>query len=203
MRKRILIWDVPTRVFHWLQALAFLGAYLTSDSGRYRDIHIAMGYIMLGLIIFRLLWGFAGTRYARFSSFLFMPAKVIEYLGSLIKRKPTHYLGHNPAGSVAVWLLLLLGLLLNVSGVFALQDYASDEVIELHEIATDMMLVVIGIHILGVFVSSKMHGENLVRAMITGTKPSDEGSGISSAYTWLGLAMVLISVVFYFIYMGS
>ena len=203
MTNRILIWDVPTRVFHWLQALAFLGAYLTSDSGRYRDIHIAMGYIMLGLLIFRLLWGFAGTRYARFSSFLFMPRKVIEYLGSLIKKNPIHYLGHNPAGSVAVWLLLLVGLLLNISGVFALQDYASDEVIELHEVATDIMLVLIAIHILGVFVSSFLHRENLVRAMITGTKPSDTDTGIQSTHLWLGVAIFVISVVFYFIYLGS
>ncbi len=203
MTNRILIWDVPTRVFHWLQALAFLGAYLTSDSGRYRDIHIAMGYIMLGLLIFRLLWGFAGTRYARFSSFLFMPGKVIEYLGSLIKKNPIHYLGHNPAASVAVWMLILVGLLLNVSGVFALQDYASDEVIALHEVATDIMLVLIGIHILGVFVSSFLHRENLVRAMITGTKPSDTDTGIQSTHLWLGVAMFVISVVFYFIYLGS
>jgi len=203
MIKRILVWDVPIRAFHWLQALAFLGAYLTSDSGRYRDIHIALGYIMLGLIIFRLLWGFAGTRYARFSSFLFKPAEVLEYVGSLIKRKPTHYLGHNPAGSVAVWLLLFLGMLLSVSGVLALQDEASDAVIELHDISTDVMLGVIAIHILGVFVSSFLHRENLVKAMIAGTKPSDTSSSISSAYTWLGVAMVVISVAFYFIYMGS
>ncbi len=203
MTKRILIWDAPTRVFHWLQALAFLGAYLTSDSGRYRDIHIALGYIMLGLIVFRLLWGFVGTRYARFSSFLFKPAEVLEYLGSFIKRKPTHFPGHNPAGSVAVWLLLVLGMLLSVSGVLALQDEASDGVIELHDISTDVMLGVIAIHILGVFVSSMMHRENLVRAMITGTKLSNAGSGIQSAYTWLGVAMVVTSVVYYFVFMKS
>ncbi len=201
MTKRILVWDAPTRAFHWLQALAFLGAYLTSDSEKYRDIHIALGYIMLGLIVFRLLWGFVGTRYARFSSFLFTPSVIFGYLGTLIRRKSAHFLGHNPAGSVSVWLLLSLGLLLGVSGVLALQDDASDAVIELHDMTTDIMLVVIGLHILGVIVSSVMHRENLVRAMVVGTKPSDTGEGIRKTYNGLALVMLVIVFAFGFVYL--
>src|SRR5450756_734838 len=72
MIRRILVWDAPTRVFHWLQALSFGAAYLTAFSERLRNYHVALGYILLGLIAFRLLWGFIGTRYARFSSFLFL-----------------------------------------------------------------------------------------------------------------------------------
>ena len=73
MIQRILVWDIPTRVFHWLLALSFAGAYLTAESERYRDIHVVLGYTLLGLIGFRLLWGFFGTRYAQFRSFLFSP----------------------------------------------------------------------------------------------------------------------------------
>ena len=107
--KRIMVWDLPTRAFHWLLALSFAGAFLTAESERYRDIHVMLGYTMLGLIAFRLLWGFIGTRYARFSSFLFGPSQVIEYLRSLVRLRPQHYVGHNPAGSWAIWLILLLG----------------------------------------------------------------------------------------------
>jgi len=201
MNSRILVWDVPTRVFHWVQVFSFAGAYLTSDSEKYRDIHIALGYIMLGLIVFRLVWGFAGSRYARFSSFLFKPGEIAGYLMSLAKNKAQHYLGHNPAGSISVWLLLTLGLLLCVTGVLALQDDASDTVIELHDLSTDIMLVVIALHIAGVFVSSFLHRENLVRSMITGFKQSDSPDGIGQSFNWLGILMLAIVAVFGFVYL--
>lgn len=201
MMHRFLVWDLPTRIFHWAQALAFGGAYLTSDSEKYRDIHVALGYIMLGLIVFRLLWGFIGSRYARFDSFLFNPLQIIAYLKSLLGKNPQHYLGHNPAGSVSVWLLLSLGLVLCVSGVMALQDDASETVIELHSYATDVMLVVIALHLVGVVMSTLLHRENLVRAMITGYKQAESGEGIARAYKGLGLLMLVIMVVFGFVFL--
>ena len=68
MSQRVLVWDVPTRVFHWLLVLSFTGACLTAESELDRDIHVVLGYTLLGLLAFRLLWGFFGTRYARFRS---------------------------------------------------------------------------------------------------------------------------------------
>ncbi|MDO8262935.1 MAG: cytochrome b/b6 domain-containing protein [Gallionella sp.] len=201
MIRRILVWDVPTRVFHWLQVISFVGAYLTSESERNRDIHVAFGYILLGLIVFRLLWGFLGTRYARFSSFLFKPGEIIAYMLSLFKGKPGHYLGHNPAGSVSVWLLLALGLFLCVTGVMALQDDAGDAAVEMHGIATNIMLAVILLHIIGVLVSSVLHHENLVRSMITGFKSAETDEGIRRSYNWLGVMMLVVAVVFWFVFL--
>ena len=203
MIRRILVWDAPTRVFHWLQALSFFVAYFTSDSERYRDIHVAFGYILLGLVVFRLLWGFIGTQYARFSSFLFKPGTIVAYLLSLLRGKPEHYVGHNPAGSVSVWLLLTLGLLLGVTGVMALQDEASDAVVEMHGIVTNIMLAVVFLHIVGVLVSSVMHRENLVRSMITGFKLSESDTGIQRAYNWLGAVMLVVVVAFGFVFLRS
>lgn len=203
MTQRLLIWDAPTRVFHWLQATSFIGAYLTSESERYRDIHVAFGYILLGLIVFRVLWGFLGTRYARFSSFLFSPRETVGYLLSLFKDKPRHYLGHNPAGSVSVWLLLSLGLFICVTGVLALQDDASETVIKMHGLATKTMLVVIALHLMGVVMSSIMHRENLVRAMITGFKFAQTDEGIRRSFNWLGVAMLVAAVLFWFVFLRS
>ena len=202
MIQRILVWDVPTRVFHWLQALAFGGAYLLAFSERTRDFHDALGFIMLGLLVFRLMWGFAGTRYARFGSFLFKPREIVAYLGSMIKGKPGHYLGHNPVGSLSVWLLLALGLLICVTGVMSLQDEASDQVIDLHGLATNVMLGVIALHLLGVLMSSILHRENLVRAMITGYKSAETEEGIRRTYLWLGILMVAAVVIFWFTYVN-
>ena len=208
MTQRILVWDVPTRVFHWLQVLAFGAAYLTAFSERLRNYHVALGYILLGLLVFRLLWGFAGTRYARFRSFLFKPGEIVVYLVSMVKGHPLHYLGHNPVGSVSVWLLLALGMFVSVTGVLALQDDAGDLVVELHGVATNVMLGVIALHILGVLMSSIMHRENLVRAMFTGLKfngftglkSGGAENGIQRTYGWLGVLMVIAVVVFWFVY---
>jgi len=209
MIRRILVWDMPTRVFHWLQALSFGVAYLTAFSERLRNYHVALGYILLGLLVFRLLWGFIGTRYARFRSFLFNPGEIVAYLLTMVKGKPVNYLGHNPAGSVTVWLLLALGIFIGVTGVLALQDDASDVVVDMHGVATNVMLGVILLHLIGVLMSSILNRENLVRSMFTGFKRvpgqkffvSDESDeGIQRSYNWLGVLMVVAVVVFWFAY---
>ena len=200
MLRRILVWDAPTRVFHWLQALSFFAAYLTADSERLRNYHVALGYILLGLLVFRLLWGFIGTHYARFRSFLFNPKEIVIYLLALIKGKPQHYLGHNPAGSVSVWMLLGLGIFICVTGVMALQDDASDIVGDLHGVATYIMLGVIVLHLIGVLISSILHRENLLRSMFTGFKFAESGQGIQRAYNWLGVLMLVVVVIFWFAY---
>jgi cytochrome b len=200
MIRRILVWDIPTRVFHWLQVLSFLTAYLTAFSERLRNYHLALGYILLSLLVFRLLWGFIGTRYARFSSFLFNPEEIVAYLLTMAEGKPAHYLGHNPAGSVSIWLLLTWGILVCVTGVMALQDDASDLVVATHGVSTDVMLGVILLHLVGVLISSIMHRENLVRSMFSGFKSGESDEGIQRAYGWLGVAIVIVVVVFWFAY---
>lgn len=209
MIRRILVWDMPTRVFHWLQALSFGAAYLTAFSERLRNYHVALGYILLGLLVFRLLWGFIGTRYARFRSFLFNPREIVVYLLSMLKGKAAHYLGHNPAGSVSVWLLLALGMFVCVTGVMALQDDSGDVVVDLHGLATDVMLGVIALHLVGVLMSSILHRENLVASMFTGLKrvsgqkplvSAEPDEGIKDSYHWLGLLMAAAAIIFWFVY---
>ena len=200
MIRRILVWDMPTRVFHWLQALSFGAAYLTAFSERLRNYHVALGYTLLGLLVFRLLWGFIGTRYARFRSFLFNPREIVVYLFALVKGKPLHYPGHNPAGSMSVWMLLGLGIFICVTGVLALQDDASDVVGDLHGLATNIMLGVIVLHLIGVLISSILHRENLLRSMFTGFKSVESDQGIQHTYNWLGVLMVVAVVIFWFAY---
>jgi cytochrome b len=200
MNPKMLVWDIPTRVFHWLLVVSFAGAFLTAESERYRDIHVLLGYTLLALIVFRLIWGFVGTRYARFKSFYFKPSETIQYVTSLIKAKPTHYVGHNPAGGIAVFTLLTLGIIVAVSGICIFQDIGGDVLEELHEEVANAMLVLVGIHLLGVIVSSVLHRENLVRAMITGCKPSIPNEGISRAYGWLGALILALVLAFWFTY---
>ena len=190
MTTRILVWDVPTRFFHWLLAASFAGAFLTAESERFRDVHVLLGYTMLGLIGFRLVWGLVGTRYARFSSFLFGPAKVAAYLKSLLTGSPQHYVGHNPAGSWAIYGLLLLGLLSGATGYAVYNQTGGEWLEELHEGAANTMLALVALHVAGVLVSSLLHRENLVRAMINGYKSGEAGQGVRRAHWLIGAGLL-------------
>lgn len=175
---RIRVWDLPVRLFHWSLAVSFFIAFFTTESERWRDVHVISGYTVGGLLVFRLLWGFIGNRHARFAEFWPTPEKLLRYLKSLFGRHPEHYLGHNPAGAVAILLLLGLGLLTVASGWLTYEDSGGELFEEVHETLGDGMLALVVIHIAGVIVSSHLHGENLVRAMISGWKrcPPNENS---------------------------
>ena len=177
MATRILVWDIPTRVFHWLLAGSFIGAFVTAESEMFRDVHVALGYLLLALIGFRILWGIVGTRYARFSAFAFGPSKVLAYLKSLLTGSPQHYLGHNPAGSWVIYALLLLGVLAGATGYATYNEIGGEWFEELHEAFANSMLALVGVHVAGVVVSSLLHRENLVKSMINGYKQGDAHQG--------------------------
>ena len=202
---KTLVWDVPTRVFHWLFALSFTIAYLSHESEYYADIHRASGYVFFGLLLFRIIWGFIGTPYARFSSFVFRPDAEVEYLRSLLA-EPKHYLGHNPAGALAIFLLLALGLVIGISGVALDWGAESSEFWEEifeegHEVAANLMLLVVGVHIAGVVVSSYLHKENLLMAMLTGYNRGAAADGIHKHYLWLAALLLLAVTGFVFVYL--
>jgi cytochrome b len=197
MSQRLLVWDVPTRVFHWLLVISFTGAFLTAESERNRDIHVVLGYTLLGLILFRLVWGLIGTRYALFRSFWFKPSEIKAYVVSLIKAKPKHYVGHNPAGSVAVFALLTLGIASSATGVVVFEDIGGDVLEDIHNWVSYAMLGIVGLHVAGVLVSSVMHRENLVRSMITGFKSVQPNQAISRTHVWLGVIMLVTVIAFW------
>lgn len=192
-KSKILVWDAPTRVFHWALALSFLGAFITADSERLRDVHVVLGYTALGLIAFRLIWGVLGTRYARFASFAFGPREVADYLKSLLALRPRHFLGHNPAGSIAIYALLALGLLTGLTGYARYNELGGEWLQDLHEGLANAMLAVVFVHITGVVLSSLLHRENLARAMITGYKTGDPAGAIRGA-RWLVAALLVAGV---------
>lgn len=167
---RIKVWDLPTRLFHWSLAATFAGAWLTADSERLIDGHTTLGYAFAGLIAFRLVWGFVGSRYSRFASFVRGPSAVRQYLLSIVSFNPQHHIGHNPAGGWAVLALLGLGAVTAGTGYLAFNDLGGHWVEELHEGAASAMLALVFVHIGAVLLSSVIHGENLVRAMWTGFK---------------------------------
>jgi cytochrome b len=190
---RILVWDAPVRVFHWLMVACFAAAYLTAETERWRLLHVTAGYTMAGLVAFRLLWGLMGTRHARFASFVRGPQAVVRYLKSLVTGHPEHHVGHNPAGAVAIVLLLGLTLVSTATGHAIYNELGPEVLEELHEFAGNAMLAVVIGHVAGVVLSSRLHGENLVWSMISGYKTGPAADGVRSA--WRSLAALMLVAV--------
>lgn len=176
------VWDPVVRIGHWTLVFTFVLAYVTEGEA---PVHIWAGYLLATVVLFRLLWGFVGTAHARFSDFLYSPARILAYLKNLLGGRPEHYRGHNPAGGVMILILLLSLTLTAGSGmaIYAVEEHAgplaglmtaseSAEELweELHEFFGNLTLVLVIVHVTGALVSSYLHRENLVKAMVTGHK---------------------------------
>lgn len=193
--KKILVWDIPTRIGHWLLAIAFVLSFLTGDSEEQRMLHVMAGYALGGVLVFRILWGMAGTRYARFTSFLFSPRDVVTYLGGLLKGRPGHWLGHNPAGSYAIYVLISLGSATVASGFAVYAEMGGEWMEEAHDALSHIMLGMVVFHVLGVVVSSLAHRENLVRSMLDGRKLGKSEEAIESGKIHLALAPIVSAIL--------
>jgi cytochrome b len=207
--KRILVWDVPTRVFHWALAACFALAWLTSESDVWLSHHVFLGYVMLALVGFRIVWGFVGGHYARFRSFAFSPKAGLNYLREVLAQRAARHIGHNPAGSQAIYLLLLLVLVVSVTGIFILGGEEQHGALagwmgidtgrllkKLHEASAIFMLVIVAGHVAGVVIESLVHRENLARSMVTGFKLAAPGTPTSERYRAMAAVLVLALAAF-------
>lgn len=188
--QKILVWDWPVRLGHWLMAGSFCLAWLTADSETFRLVHVVSGAVVLGVATFRLSWGLIGSRYARFVDFVRGPTAVKDYLASLLRLEPAHHVGHNPAGGWAIILLLGLGILTSLAGWGIYNDFGGDLLEDLHEGLATTMLIVVLIHLAGVFSGSLLHGENLVRAMLSGFKQGLPDQAIAGARPFAALLLL-------------
>jgi cytochrome b len=196
MATQVYVWDRFVRIFHWSLVAAFATAWVSAEESD--AVHSVAGYVVLGLVLARIAWGLAGSRHARFSDFVRGPRAVAGYLRSLT-RTPEHHVGHNPAGGWMV-VALLLALLATAASGLAVYGYeghgplattlaparaagatesaaarkarrrAEHRWEEIHEFAATATLVLVALHVTGVVVASRVHRENLVRAMLTGNK---------------------------------
>lgn len=198
---RTLVWDLPTRVFHWLFAGSFVVAWSTHDSSRWLDVHVFAGYLFAALLVFRLVWGTVGGRYARFREFACSWRAACDYLLDVLRGRARRFLGHNPAGSWAIFALLALGLVVALSGIGALGgeeqhgplagwlSFSAGAVLrDLHEVAALAMLTLVLVHLAGVAVESVVHHENLAAAMLTGYKRGQMAG--AHGYRLLGVALL-------------
>lgn len=191
MKDRVLIWDLPLRLYHWVLAASFAGAFLTAESERLRDVHVLFGYTFAGAIGFRLLWGFVGTRHARFSALRFGPAAVVRYLISLVKGRPERHAGHGPVAAVMIPALLGLGGAVAASGWALYAERGGEWLEETHEALAFVLLAAVIFHVLGVVAVSLLQRENLVLPLVTGRKSGVAGGGIRSSRPLVALLLLV------------
>ncbi|MGC9368248.1 MAG: cytochrome b/b6 domain-containing protein [Paracoccaceae bacterium] len=202
----IRVWDPLLRVFHWGLVLAFAIAWLSAEE--IQPVHELAGYVVAGLIAFRLIWGLVGPHYARFAQFLRGPRAVRAYLGDVMRGREARFIGHNPAGAAMVVALLVTlsgtaftgwlmeepqrqAMLPDLPAIVAPAYADSDEdergeygeaegpLKEVHEVLANLMLLLIALHVGGVVLASMRHHESLPRAMITGDKRAPEPGDIA------------------------
>ncbi len=205
-QRTVRVWDPLVRVFHWGMVAAFAIAWLTADE--LQPVHEIAGYIVAGLVAFRVVWGIVGSRYARFAQFLRGPVETLSYMGDMARGRERRYLGHNPAGAAMILALLITlsgtaftGWLMEepariatlpempriVAPAFADDDgkyeaygEGSEKALkEVHEVFANLMLLLVALHVGGVVFASFRHHENLARAMVTGTKRAPRPSDIA------------------------
>lgn len=203
-----LVWDLPVRIFHWTLVVAFIAAFVTDRLGvAYFKYHVWCGYTVLVLVAFRIIWGFVGTRHARFCNFVRGPAAIWHYLrGKELRGREGHFAGHNPLGALMV-LALLIGLLLQaVTGLFSndeifnvgpLYGYIDNELslrlTSLHRQLFYWIAGAIGVHILAVLAHRIFKKENLVKAMFTGRKTAvAQHEAIETSHTLLAAVFVIV-----------
>lgn len=209
MSEKRLVWDLPTRLFHWLLALDILGLYLTASPGDpIIEWHFRLGYVALGLIAFRIIWGFIGPRHARFSTFLPGPGALFRYLRHFFDRSSPAAVGHNPAGALVVIVMLVMVGLQAVSGLFTSDDivfsgpYAhavSGETSSLmgaiHHKNFSILQWIILLHICAVLFYLFYKRQNLIGAMFTGRKPGElvpQGEAIAGSQVLKALVVAVV-----------
>ncbi|KQY85638.1 cytochrome b/b6 domain-containing protein [Pelomonas sp. Root1444] len=186
------LWDAPVRLLHGLMALSVVGAWLTAEAYGWRAVHISFGLTLAGAMALRLLWGFVGTPPARFASFVRGPAAVVAHLRELLAGRARPHAGHNPAGGWAVLALIATGLLAAGSGWLAWQGGEAWE--EVHETLANGLLLLVGMHVAAVLLTSWLARDRLVPAMLTGRKAVPAGTPPTRAMH-RGLAAALLVAV--------
>jgi len=202
--RKFLLWDLPTRVFHWLLALLILLQWGTGE-WHWLDMrwHFYGGYAILALLLFRLCWGFVGSDSARFSRFLRGPSAVLGYLRTLLRREPEYLAGHNPVGGWSVLALLACIAVQSVTGLFSgdadealygplagwLGDHAIDTITDVHEATKNVLLALIVVHVAGVLWHLFVKRENLVAAMLGGRAPLREDPRLRFRGLWLAVVL--------------
>lgn len=183
-------------MFHWLLAASFLGAFgiaqLADDEGSLFPVHMLLGLVAVGMVGLRLVWGFVGTRYARFGSLALSPGALVAYLGDALRGRGERYAGHNPGASWASLAMFGFILGLGLTGIGMSRGIEVAE--ELHEVFAYGMLATVAAHLAGLALHALRHRENVVLSMVDGRKEAAPADAIPSARPVVGVGFLAVTV---------
>ena len=203
----VRVWDLPTRLFHWVLVALIALQYATGEYHVF-DMrwHYWFGYATLALIVFRVLWGFAGSQTSRFSDFLRGPAAAVRYMKSILSTNPQRSIGHNPLGGWSVLALLLCVAVQAISGLFASDEIDNDGPFAarvssktmkwmtwLHDWNQNLLLALIVLHVIAVLLYLVRRHENLIVPMISGRKELADARPLRFVSSWRALALLALS----------
>lgn len=193
--QRVLIWDLPTRLFHWLLAggflvAAFISLVLEKESSLF-PYHAIVGLTLAMMVCMRVMWGLVGTRYARFSTLMFGPAAVAEYMKGILTGRGRRNIGHNPASAYAIFAMLALTIALAATGLAMARGI--EGIKDFHEVLAYILLGVVGVHVLGVAIHTVRHRENIAASMVHGTKDAQTTDAIPSSRPIIALLFLAIA----------
>ena len=206
----VRIWDLPTRLFHWLLAVSVIGLIVTAKvGGDAMNWHFRLGYVVFALLLFRLVWGFVGGRWSRFASFFPTPARLGRYLRG--RARPEDHAGHNPLGAFSVLAMLLVLAAQVGTGLFSDDDIAFAGPLtglvagstvraasSYHKDVGQLLVIgLVALHLLAIAFYFFAKRKNLVRPMVTGDKTRAEAGGVTAAtdgFRRRALALVLIAL---------
>lgn len=193
---RVLVWDLPTRIIHWLMAVGFLSAatiaLVLGDESPLFPFHAIIGLALALLVLLRIVWGLLGTRYARFGSLGFGPVALAGYMKGAVLGGAKRYMGHNPGSAYAA--IAMLVILAGLAATGFMLGRGNEGVKEVHEALAYAMLAVVGLHLLGIAAHTLRHRENIASSMVHGRKSGDDAAGIASAHPAAGFAVVALTV---------
>lgn len=192
--KRILVWDLPVRLFHWLLAGAFLGAFLIAnlvdDESALFTAHMWLGGIAAFMVVLRILWGLLGSRHARFTGFDLRPSSLLAYLKGL-GRNARRWVGHNPATSWAA--LAMFAIILGLAYTGANMSSGGEAFEEIHEVLAWSLVAIVGVHVAGIVWHTVRTRENIALSMVDGKKEAEMSAAIPRAHALTALAFVALT----------
>jgi cytochrome b len=191
---RRLVWDLPTRLFHWTLAILFTGAFaLALASSEHSPVfmfHMLIGLVLAFAIVLRVIWGLVGSRPSRFGSFLYGPVAFLRYVREVTSGRDRPTPGHNPGSSYAIYAMLLLPLGLVTTGLLKTMGQGWAE--EVHAVLAYGMVAMVGLHLLGLMWHAQRHRDGIAWAMVDGRRPAPVAEAIPSQRAWVGALFVVL-----------
>ena len=193
--KRMMVWDSPIFITHWLLAFCFVGAILTQESEKFRLVHVTLGYTMLGIVGFRLIWGFIGSKYARFTTIKPRFLRVRENIQAILSGNKEFSIGLNAIAFVAAYLLMGLVLLVSASGYLVFNEIGPELISEIHELVGNLLITLVVVHVGSIVLNAiyqRLQKSNAEVATKIGVLAQR-----ARPYKWVSIIILLIVIYFW------